>query len=115
MSANTLSEAFIEMTKKDLDSIFPIVRYSTPILRSLKLTKGKVSMNWPEYKAARSQDLDDAYHDSGQFYWFNIERYLRTKEIMSDNCGGIEISAMQSQDIDNETDWKLAETKYQLL
>lgn len=115
VSANALSVAFKEMIAKDLDSIFPVVRYSTPILRSLKLTNGKVSMNWPEHKFTRSQDLADAYHDSGQFYWFNIERYLLTREIMTDNCGAIEISAMQSQDIDDETDWKLAELKYQLL
>ena len=115
VSANALSEAFSEMIAKDLDSIFPVVRYCTPILRSLKFTDGKVSMNWPEHKFARSQDLGDAYHDSGQFYWFNIERYLLTQEIMTDNCGAIEISAIQSQDIDNESDWKLAELKYQLL
>ena len=115
VSADTLSDAFYEMKKKDLDSIFPIVRYSSPILRSLKLVSGKVSMNWPEHKFTRTQDLDEVYHDSGQFYWFNIERYLLSNEIMTDNCGAIEISAMQSQDIDNETDWKLAELKYKLL
>jgi N-acylneuraminate cytidylyltransferase len=110
-----LIEAFELMNKNSLDSVFPVVRFSYPILRSLKMMEGKVQMNWPEYLSSRSQDLPPAFHDSGQFYWIQVNRFLQTKNILTENCGGIEISEMEVQDIDNEMDWKLAEMKYQLL
>ncbi len=110
-----IKEAFEVMRIKNFDSVFPVTSFSYPILRSLKMTEGKVEMNWPEYLNSRSQDLTPAFHDSGQFYWININNFLQTKNILSDNCGAIELSDLEVQDIDNETDWKLAELKHSLL
>ena len=110
-----LIEAFEILNKKNFDAVFPLFRFSYPILRSLKMIEGKVQMNWPEYLLSRSQDLPPAFHDSGQFYWIQVDQFSKTKNIITDNCGGIEISETEAQDIDNEMDWKLAEMKYQLL
>ena len=110
-----IKEAFDVMRIKNFDSVFPVTSFSYPILRSLKMTDGKVEMNWPEYLNSRSQDISPAFHDSGQFYWININNFLQTKNILSDNCGAIELSDLEVQDIDNETDWKLAELKHSLL
>jgi pseudaminic acid cytidylyltransferase len=114
ISPTKLNEAFEKLTATTFDAVFPVIRFSYPILRSLKMTDGKVQLNWPEYINHRSQDLPPAFHDSGQFYWIKVNTFLKTKNIISDNCGGIEISEMEAQDIDNEMDWKLAELKYQL-
>ena len=93
------------------DSVMPIVRYGYPIQRSLRLQNGLLSMRWPEHLQTRSQDLELSYHDAGQFYWFWVDRFLRTKRLMTDATRGIELSDSEAQDIDNETDWALAELK----
>jgi pseudaminic acid cytidylyltransferase len=103
------------LVNNQLDAVFPGVRFSSPILRSYKkLESGKLEMNWPEYRNKRTQDIDASFYDSGQFYFFDIKNYLLSNDIITDNCGGFEISELESQDIDNETDWLIAEMKYQL-
>jgi N-acylneuraminate cytidylyltransferase len=63
----------------------------------------------------RSQDLEPSYHDAGQFYWFKPVVAQKHKKLWTNNTGKIEINELSAQDIDNETDWKLAELKYELL
>ena len=64
---------------------------------------------------ARSQDLDKIYHDVGQFYVFDVEKFKEAKKLVTKNTGAIIIDELEMQDIDNEVDWKLAELKYQLM
>jgi N-acylneuraminate cytidylyltransferase len=72
-------------------------------------------MVYPENLNKRSQDLAPAYHDAGQFYWLNIEAFLKTNKIFTSNSGSIVLNELQVQDIDTETDWKIAELKHALL
>ena len=67
-------------------------------------------MFYPEYLYSRSQDLEPAFHDAGQFYWMNFETGLRGV-----NKYGFEIPGMYVQDIDTMEDWVMAELKYQIL
>ena len=60
----------------------------------------------------RTQDLEKKFHDSGQFYWFNIQKLRENKELISKNSTGVIVSKNKVQDIDNLDDWKLAELKY---
>ena len=62
----------------------------------------------------RSQDLQATFHDTGQFYFFNVQQFLSTGKLLTENTAGIEISEMEAQDIDNEEDWRVAEFKFQL-
>jgi pseudaminic acid cytidylyltransferase len=110
-----LIEGFKLLIDNDFDSVFPVLRYSYPILRSLKKTDGRFEMNWPEYFNSRSQDLPPAYHDAGQFYWMKTQCFLDQKRIFAKNSGGIELSELEIQDIDCETDWAIAEMKYKIL
>ena len=77
--------------------------------------KGYLRMNWPEYMNTRSQDLETAYHDTGTFYWVKTLALLEYKTITTPQTGGIVVDEITVQDIDTETDWKLAELKYKLL
>jgi pseudaminic acid cytidylyltransferase len=97
------------------DTVFPIVRFSYPILRALKVDSGKVSMLWPEYDSYRSQDLPPAFHDCGLFYWVRSERFLESKALFSENSGFIELPESRVQDIDTEEDWLMAEMKYRII
>ena len=72
-------------------------------------------MVWQEHLNTRSQDLEPRYHDSGQFYWLNTDRFLENKKLFTSNSGAIVISQLEAQDIDTAADWKLAEMKYKLM
>lgn len=112
-----ITDAFQLLTADNkYQSVYPVVAFSYPILRSLKMdVQGYISMNRPEYLNTRSQDLEPAYHDSGTFYWMKTEALLKYKTIITPQTGGIVVDEITVQDIDTETDWKLAELKYQLL
>ena len=69
----------------------------------------------PEYLQTRSQDLEVSFHDVGQFYFMNTARIIKLRKLWTDNTGYIELSEMESQDIDTISDWKLAELKYKMI
>ena len=104
--------AFEMLQQSDFTCVYPVVQFSYPIWRCLDLAEdGTMNRHWPEYENSRSQDLPKEYHDTGTFYWY------KTKEWMSGDIkiGGIVVDETSVQDIDTETDWKLAEMKYELL
>ena len=111
-----LRDGFNKLKSENLNAVFPVVTFSYPIWRGLKLTKeGKCVMMWPENLNQRSQDLEKTYHDAGQWYWININKFKSDQKIFSDNTSCIILSETEVQDIDNLTDWKLAELKYALI
>jgi len=114
-TSNKLKEAYTILLSKNLDAVFPVMPFSFPIQRALKLDDGKLGYFYPEYENSRSQDLEKSYHDAGQFYFINTSSLLKNKSILSNNTGAILITELEAQDIDNETDWKIAEIKYELL
>lgn len=105
-------EAYDRLNKSDFAMVFPVVAFSYPIWRCLDFTEdGAVKFHWPEYESSRSQDLPKEYHDTGTFYWHKIEQWMTGDT----SAGGIEVDETTIQDIDTETDWKIAEMKYRLL
>lgn len=110
-----IREAYNHLINGEYDSVFPVIPFSHSVLRSLKIKEGKMEMAFPEYEKTRSQDLPVFYHDSGQFYWLNTEKFVASGNIYTANTGNIIISEMEAQDIDNETDWQLAEIKFKLV
>lgn len=115
VTGQKLKKAYEHLISGKYDSVFPVIPFSHSILRSLKITEGKMEMAFPEYEKTRSQDLPVFYHDSGQFYWLNTEKFIDSGNIYTANTGNIIISEMEAQDIDNETDWQLAEIKFKLI
>jgi N-acylneuraminate cytidylyltransferase len=115
ITTQSLNSAYKLLLENKLDTVFPVCAFSYPIQRALSLHHFKTSMMWPENLNKRSQDLEPAYHDAGQFYWLNTEKFLKNKKLFSDNSGSVVLDEMQVQDIDNEVDWKLAEMKYTLM
>lgn len=98
-----------------LTALLPVQRFSFPIQRAVALRGGRLALFQPEHLDTRSQDLEPAYHDAGQWYWLRTEPFLRTRELMGPNCAAIVIPEAEAQDIDHEEDWALAELKHQLL
>jgi len=110
-----LQKALELLQEKKFDCVFPVIRYSFPVQRALKILDEKIEMLQPEHVNTRSQDLDPTFHDAGQFYFFNCKALIEKRKLWTDNTGVIKISEMEGQDIDDEIDWKLAELKYALL
>ena len=114
VTTKTLSKAYNRLHEKEFDTVLPVVPYSSPINRALRINHEKIYMIYEENLNVRSQDLEDSFYDAGQFYWCDIKKLLLNKGIFTNNTGFIIVSEIESQDIDNETDWKLAELKFQL-
>ena len=105
-----------ELLRSDgFESVFPVVAFSYPIQRSLIVEQGSVRMAQPEFSQSRSQDLPKRYHDAGQWYWMKHSALIQYSSLFTPHSGAVELDEMTVQDIDNQTDWKLAELKYALL
>lgn len=115
VTAQRLQTGLEMLENGQYDSVFPVLSFSFPIQRAVKINAQKrIELFQPEHLNSRSQDLETAYHDAGQFYWFKTEVIQKEKRLWTDNSGVIILDDLEAQDIDNETDWRLAELKYQL-
>ena len=111
-----LIEGLNVLKSNNFDTVFPVMSFSFPIQRALKKSNtNKVSFINPQFSLTRSQDLEESYHDTGQFYWLNSKKLLSNKKLVGVNSGCIVVSQIEGQDIDNPSDWKLAELKYEIL
>lgn len=113
IQVSKLKEGLLKLINNKLESVFPIVSFSYPIWRSLKIENEKVIMNWPEHMQSRSQDLQLTYHDAGQWYWIRASKVLN--DLFTNNSGYILLNEGEVQDIDNDEDWRIAELKYENL
>ena len=95
---------------------FPATSYAYPIQRSFRIRNNlRAEMFQPEYSNSRSQDLEEAYHDAGQFYWGKAEAFKQKKPIFSNSATPYILPRYLVQDIDTIEDWKRAELMYQVL
>lgn len=95
---------------------FTLTSYPFPIQRAVKLTlSGRIAMFQPEHFNTRSQDLEDAYHDAGQFYWGRCEAFLRELPMFSEAAAPVLLPRHRVQDIDTLEDWSRAELMFKIL
>ncbi|ETX12596.1 CMP-N-acetylneuraminic acid synthetase [Marinomonas ushuaiensis DSM 15871] len=96
--------------------VFSATRYAFPIQRALKMNQqDRVEMFHPEHLNTRSQDLEEAYHDAGQFYWGKAQAFLNKEPIFSSNSKAVLLPRKRVQDIDTQEDWELAEALYRVI
>lgn len=115
VTAQKLQNGIELLEERDVDSVVPVVRYSYPPQRAFVRKDGYTVLKFPEYLGARSQDLEPFFHDCGQFYCMQVKNFTEKKQIFTDRMLSIEMMETEVQDIDNETDWKLAELKYRMM
>ncbi len=98
------------------DSVMPVVPFSYPPQRGLLIgTDGFLKRQFPQYAAARSQDLPTVYHDCGQFYACRTDAFFREGTTDVPSLLPLVLTEMEVQDIDTMEDWQMAELKYQTL
>ena len=112
VTAKKLQDAYKRLTDSDADLIQPVVAFSFPPQRAFVIREGQLTYRYPECASMLSQDLENWYHDAGQFYFHRVEAFMNkgTLKIMP-----FELPETEVQDIDNLTDWELAEMKYRLM
>jgi pseudaminic acid cytidylyltransferase len=94
----------------EADYAFSATSYAFPIQRAIRLDKQMhVSMFNPEHFNTRSQDLEEAFHDAGQFYWGKADAWLDGRVIFSPRSAAVLLPRHQVQDIDTLQDWERAE------
>ncbi len=92
------------------DYAFSVTSYAFPIQRAIRITPdNRVQMMQPAHFATRSQDLEEAWHDAGQFYWGQASAWLAGKPVFSSDAAPVPLPRHRVQDIDTPDDWLRAE------
>lgn len=115
ITAEKLQDAMAKLESTGADTVSPVVRFSYPPQRGFVIEDGVTHLKWPQYRTARSQDLEPFYHDCGQFYCLRVDSFLKQRQIFMEHMVSIEMPESQVQDIDTLEDWKIAELKYKLM
>ncbi len=109
-----LQEGFEKLQDSDAVYAFSATSMPFPIQRAFKLVDGRCEMFTPEHYHDRSQDLEEAYHDAGEFYWERVG--VKSTEVMfGKDSIPIILPRYVVQDIDTLEDWKRAEILYKVI
>ncbi len=114
LTPKRLQQGFEILNESGCPCVVSVSRFAYPVQRSLRIKNNRLEMIWPQYYDSRSQDLESAYHDAGQFYWLRLSEIESImKDFFKDACA-VEIPESETQDIDTFSDWEAAEFKYKL-
>ena len=116
VQSQAIFKAFQQLQESKADYCFSVTSFAFPIQRSIRITQDdKVDMFYPENFNVRSQDLEEAYHDAGQFYWGKAQAFKDELPIFSETASPYILPRYLVQDIDTAEDWIRAESMHKVL
>ncbi|WP_294379596.1 pseudaminic acid cytidylyltransferase [uncultured Clostridium sp.] len=115
VTAEKLRNSFDTFKENDGIMLMPVIKFGFPPQRSMVMKDEKIEYKWPQYRTSRSQDLEEMYHDCGQYYFYRVDDYIKKQGQISEKIIPLIVSEMEAQDIDTEEDWRIAEFKYMLM
>jgi pseudaminic acid cytidylyltransferase len=116
LRARFIQDGYDALAHSDAAFAFAVTSYAFPIQRALRLTTdGRVDAFYPEHRMTRSQDLEPAYHDAGQFYWGTARAFLEDTPLFSPQSVGVVLPRVLVQDIDTPEDWEQAQLMYRAI
>jgi len=117
VTAQDLRQAHARMVDEQVTGyVFSATSFPFPIQRAFRIKpSGHCEMFHPEHYNTRSQDLEHAYQDAGQFYWGSAQAYLEDKIFFSPDSKPYLLPRHRVQDIDTEQDWIRAELMWRVL
>ncbi len=116
VQAADIARGLATLEQTQADYAFAVTSYAFPIQRAIRITpQQRIEMFMPEHFATRSQDLEDAYHDAGQFYWGRAQAWVQEQVIFSSAAAPIMLPRYRVQDIDTPEDWIRAEWMFQAM
>lgn len=111
-----IREGLTRLEHEHCDFALAVTEYPYPIQRALRLNDdGRMAMFQPENFDKRSQDLEPAFHDAGQFYWGTSVAWQSGKPLLGTHSSAIVLPSYRVQDIDTLDDWRRAEMLFKLL
>jgi pseudaminic acid cytidylyltransferase len=116
VQARFIQDGYDTLVRSGAAFAFSVTSYAFPIQRALRMKPdGHVDAFYPEHRMTRSQDLEPAYHDAGQFYWGTAQAFLEDTPLFSPRSIGVALPRFLVQDIDTLEDWEQAELMYQAI
>lgn len=116
VTADSIRKGLSVLQQAAADYAFTVTSYAFPIQRAVRLTEsGRVEMFQPEQFNTRSQDLEEAYHDAGQFYWGVADAWLESRPLFGCGSAPILLPRHRVQDIDTAEDWLRAEWMFKAM
>lgn len=115
VNSENLRCAFETLTESSAKTLLPVVAFSFPPQRGVFIRDNRLVLSQPEFLNTRSQDIEKMYHDCGSFSMFRIRNFKEEKKLITDNTVPYIMDEMMVQDIDNLSDWEMAELKYNML
>lgn len=116
VQAKAIQEAYNQLKNTQAEYCFTVTSFPFPIQRAVKLiSENRLQMFYSEYFNTRSQDLEEAYHDAGQFYLGKAEAWKAEKPLFSEAATPFILPRHLVQDIDTPEDWTRAELMHQVL
>lgn len=116
VTAGSLQEGLQLIKDTGSSYAFSVTSYAFPIQRAIRLTEaGRVAMFNPEHFLTRSQDLEEAWHDAGQFYWGTAQAWCEERPIFGETSVPVKLPRHRVQDIDTPEDWARAEWLFRAL
>jgi len=116
VTAEDIRQSFEKLVANNCNYVFSATSFPFPIQRALKVSeRGYVEMFQPENFAKRSQDLEESFHDAGQFYWGTVKAWVDESLIFGHNSMAHILPRYRVQDIDTPEDWLRAEMLFKAL
>lgn len=112
ITTKKLKDSYILLQEENTYNVVPMVAFSFPPQRGLVLRNGLTEPVDSVAIEKRSQDLEEVLHDSGQFYWCKTEEFYKNGNLLYNHTKPYIVPELEVQDIDNQSDWDLAELKY---
>jgi N-acylneuraminate cytidylyltransferase len=110
LQASDIAHGLHVLQNSGADYAFSVTSYAFPIQRAIRITaEQRVEMFQPEHFNTRSQDLVEAWHDAGQFYWGQANAWLTHEPLFTPAAAPLPIPRHRVQDIDTHEDWERAE------
>lgn len=109
LNPEDLRQGLISLEEMKAEYAFSVTSYPFPIQRALRIRQGHVEMLHSQYLNTRSQDLEETFHDAGQFYWGTAAAWLEGKAVFAPHSVPVILPRHRVQDIDTEEDWLRAE------
>ena len=116
VEASDLRRGFEALVGNGADYAMSVTTFPFPIQRAVRIGHGnRLEMFHPEHFNTRSQDLDEAWHDAGQFYWGRAHSWLANKVLFGRDTVPVVLPRHRVQDIDTQEDWERAEWMFRAL
>lgn len=114
--AEDLRIALAKLHAEDADFVFTATSFPFPVQRAFVIKEDeRIGMLYPEYAQTRSQDLVEAFHDAGQFYWGKSTAWKEGRPIFADGSVPLVLPRYRVQDIDSLEDWLRAEWMFRAI